>query len=76
MGFGLPLLSFRRFHKLSLYFQRKRRAERAKKAAELIAKSLELKAQEAHEAEPKPEHQAEEKPKRTRRKKEAAEDGN
>ena len=63
---------------MSLYFQRKRRAERAKKAAELIAKSLELKAQEAHEAEPKPEKkaEAEEKPKRTRRKKEAAEDGN
>ena len=63
---------------MSLYFQRKRRAERAKKAAELIAKSLELKAQEAHEAEPKPEpkSEAEEKPKRTRRKKEAAEDGN
>lgn len=61
---------------MSLYFQRKRRAERAKKAAELIAKSLELKAQEAHEAEPKPESKAEEKPKRTRRKKEAAEDGN
>ena len=63
---------------MSLYFQRKRRAERAKKAAELIAKSLELKAQEAHEAEPKPEPkpEAEEKPKRTRRKKEAAEDGN
>ena len=63
---------------MSLYFQRKRRAERAKKAAELIAKSLELKAQEAHEAEPKPEQKAEteEKPKRTRRKKEAAEDGN
>lgn len=63
---------------MSLYFQRKRRAERAKKAAELIAKSLELKAQEAHEAEPKPEPKAEveEKPKRTRRKKEAAEDGN
>ena len=61
---------------MSLYFQRKRRAERAKKAAELIAKSLELKAQEVHEAEPKPEPKAEEKPKRTRRKKEAAEDGN
>ena len=61
---------------MSLYFQRKRRAERAKKAAELIAKSLALKAQEAHEAEPKPEPKAEEKPKRTRRKKEAAEDGN
>ena len=63
---------------MSLYFQRKRRAERAKKAAELISKSLELKAQEAHEAEPKPEPkpEAEEKPKRTRRKKEAAEDGN
>lgn len=61
---------------MSLYFQRKRRAERAKKAAELIAKSLELKAQEAYEAEPKPEPKAEEKPKRTRRKKEAAEDGN
>ena len=61
---------------MSLYFQRKRRAERAKKAAELIAKSLELKAQEAHEAELKPEPKAEEKPKRTRRKKEAAEDGN
>lgn len=63
---------------MSLYFQRKRRAERAKKAAELIAKSLELKAQEAHEAEPKPEPkaEAEEKPKRARRKKEAAEDGN
>ena len=63
---------------MSLYFQRKRRAERAKKAAELIAKSLELKAQEAHEAEPKPEPkaEAEEKHKRTRRKKEAAEDGN
>lgn len=63
---------------MSLYFQRKRRAERAKKAAELIAKSLELKAQDAHEAEPKPEPkaEAEEKPKRTRRKKEAAEDGN
>lgn len=63
---------------MSLYFQRKRRADRAKKAAELIAKSLELKAQEAHEAEPKPEPkaEAEEKPKRTRRKKEAAEDGN
>ena len=63
---------------MSLYFQRKRRAERAKKAAELIAKSLELKAQEAHEAESKPEPkaEAEEKPKRTRRKKEAAEDGN
>ena len=63
---------------MSLYFQRKRRAERAKKAAELIAKSLELKAQEAHEAEPKLEQKAkaEEKPKRTRRKKEAAEDGN
>ena len=64
---------------MSLYFQRKRRAERAKKAAELIAKSLELKAQEAHEAEPKPEPkpEAEEKPKRTRKKKvEAAEDGN
>ena len=61
---------------MSLYFQRKRRAERAKKAAELIAKSLELKAQEAHEAEPKPGQKAEEKPKRTRRKKEAAEDGN
>ena len=61
---------------MSLYFQRKRRAERAKKAAELIAKSLELKAQEAHEAESKPEPKAEEKPKRTRRKKEAAEDGN
>ena len=61
---------------MSLYFQRKRRAERAKKAAELIAKSLELKAQEAHEAEPKPEPKAEDKPKRTRRKKEAAEDGN
>ena len=71
---------------MSLYFQRKRRAERAKKAAELIAKSLELKAQEAHEAEPKleqkaeaeekPKTEAEEKPKRTRRKKEAAEDGN
>lgn len=61
---------------MSLYFQRKRRAERAKKAAELIAKSLELKAQEAHEAEPKPKAKAEEKPKRTRRKKEAAEDGN
>lgn len=61
---------------MSLYFQRKRRAERAKKAAELIAKSLELKAQEAHEAEPKPEPKSEEKPKRTRRKKEAAEDGN
>ena len=61
---------------MSLYFQRKRRAERAKKAAELIAKSLELKAQEAHEAEPKPGPKAEEKPKRTRRKKEAAEDGN
>ena len=64
---------------MSLYFQRKRRAERAKKAAELIAKSLALKAQEAHEAEPKPgqKAEAEEKPKRTRRKKvEAAEDGN
>ena len=61
---------------MSLYFQRKRRAERAKKAAELIAKSLELKSQEAHEAEPKLEPKAEEKPKRTRRKKEAAEDGN
>ena len=61
---------------MSLYFQRKRRAERAKKAAELIAKSLELKAQKAHEAEPKPEPKVEEKPKRTRRKKEAAEDGN
>ena len=63
---------------MSLYFQRKRRAERAKKAAELIAKSLELKAQEVHEAEPKPgpKPEAEEKPKRTRRKKEAAEDGN
>ena len=72
---------------MSLYFQRKRRAERAKKAAELIAKSLELKAQEAHEAEPKleqkaeaeekPKTEAEEKPKRTRKKKvEAAEDGN
>ena len=61
---------------MSLYFQRKRRAERAKKAAELIAKSLELKAQEVHEAEPKPEPKAEEKPKRARRKKEAAEDGN
>lgn len=61
---------------MSLYFQRKRRAERAKKAAELIAKSLELKAQKAHEAEPKPEPKTEEKPKRTRRKKEAAEDGN
>ena len=61
---------------MSLYFQRKRRAERAKKAAELIAKSLELKAQKAHEAEPKPEQKAEEKPKRIRRKKEAAEDGN
>ena len=62
---------------MSLYFQRKRRAERAKKAAELIAKSLELKAQEAHEAEPKLEQKVEEKPKRTRRKKvEAAEDGN
>lgn len=63
---------------MSLYFQRKRRADRAKKAAELIAKSLELKAQEAHEAEPKPEPkaEAEEKPKRARRKKEAAEDGN
>ena len=62
---------------MSLYFQRKRRADRAKKAAELIAKSLALKAQEAHEAEPKPEPKAEEKPKRTRKKKvEAAEDGN
>lgn len=61
---------------MSLYFQRKRRAERAKKAAELIAKSLELKAQEAHEAELEPKAEAEEKPKRTRRKKEAAEDGN
>lgn len=64
---------------MSLYFQRKRRAERAKKAAELIAKSLELKAQEAHEVEPKlePKAEAEEKPKRTRKKKvEAAEDGN
>lgn len=64
---------------MSLFFQRKRRAERAKKAAELIAKSLELKAQEAHEAEPKPEPKAEtgKKPNRIRKKKvEAAEDGN
>ena len=64
---------------MSLYFQRKRRAERAKTAPELLEKSIERKAQEAHEAEPKPgqKAEAEEKPKRTRKKKvEAAEDGN